>query len=166
VSFESDARRGPQMARSNTKAPRFAEGPSDADIMLVGQNPGQEEVKQGRPFVGRSGQYLNRVLQRNGLDRNTLYITAVVKEPTPGNRKPRADEINCWMPVLLDEIKRIKPQIIVLMGRVAWQTPRFAGIEYMETYHPAAAMRFPKARKRFEADMRKLKSKIRERGLD
>ena len=166
MSFESDVKRGPQMAWSNKNPPRFAEGPSDADIMLVGQNPGKEEVKQGRPFVGRSGQYLNKVLQRNGLDRNMLYITAAVKEPTPGNRKPRPDEINRWMPVLLDEIKRIKPQIIVLMGRVAWQTPRFKEIEYVETYHPAAAMRFPKARKRFEADMRKLKSKIRERGLD
>jgi uracil-DNA glycosylase len=166
VSFENDVKRGPQMARSNTKTPRFAEGPSDADIMLVGQNPGKEEVKQGRPFVGRSGQYLNRVLQYNGLDRNTLYITAAVKEPTPENRKPRADEIKRWTSVLLDEIKRINPRIIVLMGRVAWHTPRFKGIEYIETYHPAAAMRFPKARKRFEADMKRLKSKIRERGMD
>jgi len=154
------------MARSHKKALNFGEGPPDADIVLVGQNPGKEEVKQGRPFVGRAGQYLNEVLQHNDLDRSKLYITAVVKEPTPGNRKPRVDEINRWMPTLLEEIKRIKPRIVVLMGRVAWRTPRFGGIEYIETYHPAAAMRFPRARKRFEADMKKLKGKIRDGGLE
>jgi DNA polymerase len=125
--------------------------------MLVGQNPGREEVKQGRPFVGRAGQYLNRVLQKKGLDRSKLYITAAVKEPTPGNRKPKADEIKRWMPCLEAEIQRVKPDLIVLMGQVAWKTPRFEGIAYMETYHPAAAMRFPKIRDRFEKDMDKLK---------
>ena len=148
------------MGWSHKKAMNFGEGPEDADIMLVGQNPGKEEVKQGRPFVGMSGQYLNKILRRNGIDRDKLYITGVVKEPTPGNRKPREDEINRWMPTLLDEIKRIKPRIVVLMGRVAWRTPRFEGIEYLETYHPAAAMRFPRMRKKFEADMKKLKDKI------
>ncbi len=152
------------MTWPNVDAACFGEGPEDADIMLVGQNLGKEEVKQGRPFVGRSGQYLNKVLQQNGLDRSKLYLTGVVKEPTPGNRKPRADEISRWMPSLVAEIKQIKPKIIVLMGRVAWQTPRFEGIEYIETYHPAAAMRFPRAREKFEADMKKLKSKIEEKG--
>lgn len=147
------------MNDSGRDAMRFGEGPEDADIMLVGQNPGKEEVKQSRPFVGRSGQYLNEVLRQNGIDRSKLYLTGVVKEPTPGNRKPTTDEISRWMPSLVSEIKRIKPKIIVLMGRVAWQTPRFEGIEYIETYHPAAAMRFPKARKRFEADMALLKTK-------
>jgi uracil-DNA glycosylase family 4 len=147
------------MGWSHKKAMNFAEGPEDADIMLVGQNPGKEEVKQGRPFVGRSGRYLNKVLRHNGLERDGLYITAVVKEPTPGNRKPRVDEINRWMPTLLDEIKQIKPQIVVLMGRVAWRTPRFERIEYIETYHPAAAMRFPQMRKKFEADIKNSKIK-------
>ncbi len=147
------------MDDSNEDATRFGEGPEDAEVMLVGQNPGKEEVKQGRPFVGRSGQYLNEVLREYGIDRSKLYLTGVVKEPTPGNRKPTADEIRRWMPSLVSEIKRIKPEIIVLMGRVAWRTPRFEGIEYIETYHPAAAMRFPKARKRFEADMELVKTK-------
>lgn len=147
------------MDSSSQDAPRFGEGPEDAEIMLVGQNPGKEEVKQGRPFVGRSGQYLNEVLNKNDIDRSKLYLTGVVKEPTPGNRKPTADEIRRWMPSLVSEIKHIKPKIIVLMGRVAWRTPRFEGIEYIETYHPAAAMRFPKARKKFEADMGLLKTK-------
>lgn len=143
----------------------FGEGPQDADVMLVGQNPGKEEVKQGRPFVGRSGQYLNEVLRKNGLDRGKMYLTGVVKEPTPGNRKPSAGEINRWMPSLVAEIKQIKPAMVVLMGRVAWQTPRLKGIEYIQTYHPAAAMRFPKIRRKFEADMARLKDRMEEMGI-
>jgi uracil-DNA glycosylase family 4 len=70
------------------------EGPKDAAVMLVGQNPGREEIKQRRPFVGRAGQYVNKVLQKYGLDRDNLYLTGVVKEGTPRNRKPAAEEIN------------------------------------------------------------------------
>ncbi len=134
--------------------------------MLVGQNPGREEVTQGRPFVGRAGRYLNQVLQKYGLDRDNLYLTGVVKEGTPHNRKPTAREIERWRPSLEAEIKAVKPNIIVLLGRVAWKTPRFKGIEYMETYHPAAAMRFPKIRQKFEKDMQNLRHKMKHRGLD
>ncbi|MDZ7700504.1 MAG: uracil-DNA glycosylase [Deltaproteobacteria bacterium] len=141
------------------------EGPKGAEVMLVGQNPGREEVKQRRPFVGRAGQYLNKVLQQYGLDRGSLYLTGVVKEGTPHNRKPTAREINRWMPTLEAEIKTVKPALIVLMGRVAWKTPRFEGIDYMETYHPAAAMRFPKIREKFERDMGRLRQMIIQRGL-
>jgi uracil-DNA glycosylase len=143
------------------KGMQFAEGPGNAGVMLVGQNPGKEEVEQGRPFVGRSGQYLNKVLQKNGLDRKKLYVTSMVKEPTPGNRKPKAREIKRWMPCLEAEIKKMKPSVILLMGRVAWKTPRYDGIDYIETYHPAAAMRFPKIRKKFEKDIETLKHKMK-----
>ncbi|MFW6147235.1 MAG: uracil-DNA glycosylase [Thermodesulfobacteriota bacterium] len=154
------------MNSSNRKKPtRFGEGPQDADIMMVGQNPGKEEVKQGRPFVGRAGQYLNKVLEMNGLDRGKLFLTAVVKEPTPGNRKPKAKEIERWMPSLVAEIKEVKPEVIVLMGKVAWKTPRFQGIDYIETYHPAAGMRFPKIRKKFEKDIQKLTRKIKRENI-
>ena len=145
---------------------RFGEGPKGAAVMLVGQNPGKEEVKQGRPFVGRSGQYLNSVLEKYGLDRSRMYITGVVKEPTPGNRKPKAAEIKRWMPCLEAEITEVNPNVIVLMGRVAWKTPRFEGIDYIETYHPAAAMRFPKIKKTFEQDMKKLKRKMKAEHLE
>lgn len=132
------------------------EGPQSAEIMLIGQNPGREEAEQGRPFVGRSGKYLDTVLSKNNLDRHKLYITSVVKETTPRNRKPTAAEIESWMPYLLQEIGQVKPKIVVLMGAVAWKTPRLPGIEYIETYHPAAAMRFPRARERFEGDFERL----------
>jgi uracil-DNA glycosylase len=145
--------------------PRFSEGPRHARVMLVGQNPGREEVKQNRPFVGRAGKYLNKVLLKKGIDRAQLYLTSVVKEPTPANRKPTANEIKRWMPCLMSEIREVDPQIVVLMGRVAWETPRITQIEYMETYHPAAAMRFLKVREKFEKDMAMLRHKMKERSL-
>jgi uracil-DNA glycosylase len=149
-------------AKSSDGGLDYAEGPKDARVMLIGQNPGQKEVEQMRPFVGRSGKYLDRVLREKGIERKALYITAVVKEPTPGNRKPTAEEIKRWMPWLVREIEEVAPEIVVLMGKVAWETPRFAGIRYIETYHPAAAMRFPKVRRRFEDDMETLRRAIGE----
>lgn len=141
------------------------EGPVHAQVMLVGQNPGREEIKQGRPFVGRAGQYLNTVFQKYGLDRNQLYLTGVVKEGTPHNRKPTAQEIKRWMPSLEAEIQAVNPEIIVLMGRVARKAPRYQNIEYIQTYHPAAAMRFPKIRQKFERDMSRLRKTMKQRGL-
>jgi DNA polymerase len=136
---------------------RFAEGPENAAVMLIGQNPGREEVAQNRPFVGRSGKYLDGVLQKKGIDRKQLYLTCVVKEPTPGNKKPSVEQIARWLPCLEKEIKKIQPRIIVLMGKIAWHTPRIQGVEYIETYHPAAAMRFPKIKQPFERDIETLR---------
>jgi len=154
-----------EMASKRDERTMRGEGPKRAAVMLVGQNPGREEIKKRRPFVGKAGQYLNNVLKQYGLDRGSLYLTAVVKEGTPHNRKPTAREINRWMPSLEAEIKTVKPDIIVLMGRVAWKTPRFEGIDYMETYHPAAAMRFPDIREQFETDMARLRQMMKQRGL-
>ncbi len=128
--------------------------------MLIGQNPGKEEVKQGRPFVGKAGKFLDEILRQKGIDRKGLFITNVVKEPTPDNRKPTAREIEYWIPYLEQEITRVSPRVIVLMGTVAWKTPRIEGIKYLETYHPAAAMRFSKARKRFEEDFENLRTLV------
>lgn len=154
VSYYTVLKKGSEAKLSKEIVP--GEGPSSAKVMLIGQNPGKEEVKQGKPFVGRSGKYLNRLLIENNIDRSKLYIASVVKQPTPQNRKPTEQEISYWMPYLVDEIMRINPKTIFLMGEVAWKTPRFEGIKYVETYHPAAAMRFPKAKERFERDFRKL----------
>jgi uracil-DNA glycosylase len=122
------------------------EGPLNAEIMLIGQNPGSEEAKRGRPFVGKSEKYLDTVLRKNNVDRSKLYITNVVKEMTPGNRRPTAQEIRYWMPYLLGEIRQVEP--------------RLKAIEYIETYHPAAAMRFPRTREKFESDFEKLKDEV------
>ena len=103
------------------------EGPSKARVMLIGQNPGAEEDNTGRPFVGRCGKFLNTVLSKNGIDRSELFITSVVKHKSPGNRKPKQDELSACMPYLDCQISLIKPEIIVLMGAVAWQIPASKG---------------------------------------
>jgi len=133
------------------------EGPLHAKMMLVGQNPGAEEDKTGKPFVGRAGKFLNKVLAQNGINREELFVTNIVKHVTPRNRKPLPDEIAACAPYLEAQIKAVKPKIVVLMGTVAWQAPRVEGVKYIETYHPSAAMRFTKMRKKFEKDFCVLK---------
>ena len=133
------------------------EGPSNAKVMLVGQNPGEEEDRTGKPFVGRGGKFLNTILDKNDIKRERLFITNVVKHKTPNNRKPNIAEIQACMPYLIKQIKEIEPEIVVLLGKVAWQTPRMESIEYIETYHPAAAMRFPVIREKFEQDFKTLR---------
>src|SRR5512137_163189 len=78
------------------------EGPANARLMLVGQNPGKEEDRTGRPFVGRTGKFLNHVLSEHGLEREGIFITSVVKHCTPKNRKPKPDEVEACMPYLVD----------------------------------------------------------------
>jgi DNA polymerase len=134
------------------------EGPANAKVMLVGQNPGAEEDKTGRPFVGRAGQYLNKILEKNDLVRKKMFITSVVKHKSPNNRKPTNEEIESCLPFLIEQIGIIAPKIIVLLGNVAQKIPREEKITYLETYHPAAAMRFPRFRKKFEIDFKKLAS--------
>ena len=136
------------------------EGPPDAEVMLVGQNPGAEEDKVGRPFVGRAGKFLNRMLTENGVDREAVFVTNIVKHLTPQNRKPLPDEIEACVPYLVAQVELVKPRIVVLMGKVAWQAPRATGVKYVETVHPSAAMRFTKMRKRFEEDFAALAKRL------
>jgi DNA polymerase len=139
------------------------EGAADAKIMLIGQNPGTEEDKTGRPFIGKSGKFLNTVLKRNGINRDSIFITNIVKHKTPGNRVPLKDEISACKVYILEQMKLIKPRIAVLMGTLASkETPKLENAEYIKTLHPAAAMRFPKIRKKFESDF-KLVKRIMER---
>jgi DNA polymerase len=136
------------------------EGPPNAEIMIVGQNPGTEEDRTGKPFVGRAGKFLNAMLNKIGVEREELFITNIVKHMTPQNRKPLLDETAACIPYLVAQVNEIKPKIVVLMGAVAWQVPRNEGVAYVETYHPSAAMRFPKMRKKFEEDLRVLKGHV------
>lgn len=134
----------------------FGEGNLNAKIMLIGQNPGAEEKRLGRPFVGKSGKYLNKILEKNKIKRKDLYITSVVNLNTPKNRKPNKKEINFFMPYIIQKVKIINPKIVVLMGTVAWKIPKIGGIKYIKTYHPAAAMRFSKMREKFKKDFEML----------
>ncbi|WP_436346463.1 uracil-DNA glycosylase [Natronorubrum sp. FCH18a] len=101
-------------------------GPLSADVMLVGEAPGEQEVTQGEPFVGQAGQQLDRTLEAIGSDRRELYITNLVKVRPPENRDPYVDEIEAWWPVLEAEIARVDPSVIVPMGS-------FATSEILET---------------------------------
>ena len=125
------------------------EGPLHAKLMLIGQNPGAEEDKIGKPFVGRAGKFLNKVLAENGINREEIFVTNIVKHVTQQNRKPLPDEVEACLPYLMTQINEIKPKMIVLMGAVAWQTPRVEGVDYFEIYHPSATMRFNKMRTKF-----------------
>ena len=137
------------------------EGPADAKVMLVGQNPGAEEDKVGRPFIGRAGKFLNKVLAENGIDRREVFVTNIVKHTSPLNRKPLPDEIEACVAYLVAQVELVRPRIVVLMGAVAWKAPRtVAGVEYVETVHPSAAMRFTKMRKRFLEDFAALKTRL------
>ncbi|MGZ4850369.1 MAG: uracil-DNA glycosylase [Candidatus Bathyarchaeia archaeon] len=133
------------------------EGPQNAKLVLVGQNPGKEEDATGKPFVGRAGKFLNKTLAENGIKREETYITNIVKHVTPNNRKPLPDEIEACKPYLETQLETIKPKTVVLMGVVAAETPRLQGIEYVEMVHPSAAMRFTKMRKKFMDDFKRLK---------
>ncbi|MBI4148068.1 uracil-DNA glycosylase [Candidatus Woesearchaeota archaeon] len=140
------------------------EGPARARIMVVGQAPGAEEDKSGRPFVGRSGKFLVTTLQKLGLSRKDVFMTSVVKHFPPKNRVPRADEISACFPYLERQLLLVAPRTVVLLGNVALRAlhhhPLLKNKNVILTVHPSAAMRFPAMRKKFEADMMRLKRVI------
>ncbi len=136
------------------------EGPSNAKVMLIGQNPGEEEDKVGRPFVGRTGKYLDRVLEAHGIDRKRIFITGIVKHKSPHNRAPFVDEVAACVPYLVAQMDQIDPDVVLLMGKTALQTPRREGILFIETVHPSAAMRFPKMREKFEKEIAALAKRM------
>jgi DNA polymerase len=136
------------------------EGNPHAKIFLIGQAPGAEEDKTGRPFVGRAGTFLTEQLKKIGIQRKEVFITSVVKHYPPGNRMPTKDEVNACLPYLLEQIELVKPEVVVLMGNLAQSLknqPVLQGRKVIETPHPAAAMRFPTLRKQFETTIALLK---------
>jgi uracil-DNA glycosylase len=130
------------------------EGDSNAEIMFVGEAPGQQEDLQGKPFVGAAGRFLNEMLEGIGLKREDVFITNIVKYRPPGNRDPLPEEITECLPFLLRQIEIIKPKLVVFLGRHAMgvflpglriseahgQPKRKNGQVYLPLYHPAAAL--------------------------
>ncbi len=141
----------------------FGEGNPKAKLVFVGEGPGRDEDIQGRPFVGRAGKLLTKIIAAMGLTREDVYICNVVKCRPPDNRNPEADEVAACEPFLLKQIRTISPEVIVCLGSVATslllklKSPRMADMrgqfhEYgnsklMITYHPAALLRNPGFRK-------------------
>ena len=138
------------------------EGNPNARIMFVGEGPGADEDAQGRPFVGRAGQLLDKIIAACGLKRSDVYIGNILKCRPPGNRDPRADEIISCLPYLQRQIEIINPEIIVALGAHAAKTllnttqsigrlrgqflDYYTGIDrpptkLMATYHPAYLLR-------------------------
>jgi uracil-DNA glycosylase family 4 len=146
------------------------EGPEDADIMFIGEGPGFHEDRQGRPFVGAAGNYLEELLEKIHIKREEVYITNVVKCRPPGNRDPQADEIDACRPYLDQQIALIRPRLIVTLGRFSMQRyfpsasisrihgqpKRVGSVIYYPMFHPAAALHQPRWRSLLEEDIVKI----------
>jgi DNA polymerase len=138
-----------------------AEGPKNARVVIIGEAGGKTEKLLGRPFVGKSGQFLIQHLAKIGLKRNDVYLTNVVKEYCHG--RPSPAKIRKYAPHFRKELLGLRPKVVILLGVTARKnTPRDSRSIYLELPHPAAARRFPKARKLFLAGMQKLKKIIKE----
>ncbi|HOC94613.1 MAG TPA: uracil-DNA glycosylase [Candidatus Cloacimonadota bacterium] len=134
----------------------YGEGNPDAIAMLIGEGPGEQENLSGRPFVGRAGDLLTKMLAAIEIKREDVYICNIVKCRPPGNRNPENPEREACLPYLLEQIEIIQPKLIMMLGLVAAQTllqtrqpmqelhtvtHEFMGIPSYVTYHPASLLR-------------------------
>ena len=156
----------------------FGVGPRDAEVMCIGEGPGENEDLQGEPFVGRAGKLLDDMLELIDLDRKTnVYIANIVKCRPPQNRDPLNTEQDACIGYLRNQVALIRPRIIVCLGRVAamrliredfkisrehGQWLEKAGVQMTALYHPAAILRDPSKRPDTFQDLKSLQTKIRE----
>ena len=155
----------------------FGVGPQDAEVMFVGEGPGENEDLQGEPFVGAAGKFLDEMLSIIDLGRENCYITNIVKCRPPRNRDPMQTEQDACIGFLRAQTKLIQPKIIVCLGRIAAMRiikPDFkitrehgqwfekSGIQMMAVYHPAALLRDPRRRPETFEDFKSLQQKINE----
>lgn len=153
------------------------EGDPRAKVMFIGEGPGRDEDLQGRPFVGRSGELLTRMLKAIDLEREQVYICNVVKCRPPQNRNPEADEAEACLNYLRAQVALVRPKIIVLLGKVAcrytlgqeisvmrehgrWYERK--GVWFMPTFHPSALLRDPSKKRDAWEDFQKLRQKLDE----
>ncbi len=149
----------------------FGEGNEKATLMLIGEGPGYDEDVQGRPFVGKAGQLLTKILQSINLPREEVYIANIIKCRPPQNRNPEPDEIQSCSPFLMKQISVIQPKIICALGTFSAQTLLktetkitalrgklfdLEGIKVMPTYHPAFLLRNPDKKREVWEDMKKI----------
>lgn len=156
----------------------FGEGPPDADIFCIGEGPGRDEDLTGRPFVGRSGQLLDKILAACGFNRKEhVFIGNIVKCRPPNNRAPLPEERSMCLPYLLQQIELVNPKIIILLGATAlnglldpklkitqvrgnwieWQ-----GRWVMPVFHPSALLRNPNLKRPTWEDFKKVVTRYRE----
>lgn len=149
----------------------FGDGSPNAELVFVGEAPGYHEDKQGIPFVGDSGNLLNKMIEAMGLQRETVYICNVLKCRPPNNRNPAPDEIQRCSPFLYKQLEAISPRAIVTLGRFASQSllqtemsmgkmrgrwHDWRGVPVMPTFHPAYLLRTPEDKRLAWEDLQKV----------
>ncbi len=150
----------------------FGEGNPKAELMVVGEAPGADEDASGRPFIGRAGQLLTKMMEAIHYKREDIYIANIIKCRPPGNRNPERDEVEMCSPFLYRQIAVIKPRLIVTLGNPSTQGllntkqgittlrghfhdyPRIEGIKVMPTFHPAYLLRSPDKKKETWEDLK------------
>ncbi len=159
----------------------FSDGNPSAKIMIIGEGPGANEDKEGKPFVGRAGKLLDKMLDSIKLNRKNVYISNVVNFRPPQNRKPTDEEIKRYLPFLERHIEIIKPSILLLLGSTAlnaiigneiviskargkWLKKKIGKIEttVIASFHPAFLMRQPEQKKYAWEDLKMIRKKISE----
>lgn len=150
----------------------FGIGNPQAKVMFVGEAPGREEDLQGKPFVGRAGQLLEKILGAINFQREEVYIGNVLKCRPPENRDPLPEEVEKCEPYLLKQIEIIKPEIICALGRISAQVllktklplnqlrgkfHDYHGTKFLVTYHPAALLRYPQYKRQTWEDVKLLR---------
>jgi DNA polymerase len=159
----------------------FGAGNADADLMFVGEAPGQQEDLQGLPFVGRAGKLLDQLLEEVGFERGDVFITNVLKSRPPGNRDPQPEEIDACKPYLHKQVALIEPRVICTLGNFATklltrsqrgitsvhgrpQVHELGGraVRVYPIYHPAAALRSTKVLEELRDDFRRLPELLQE----
>jgi uracil-DNA glycosylase family 4 len=157
----------------------FSDGNLDSSIMIIGEGPGANEDKEGKPFVGRAGKLLDKMLEAIKLNRKNVYISNVVNFRPPMNRKPTDKEIRRYLPFLSKHIEIINPKILLLLGSTAlnaligdeiviskargkWINKKIgdANPEIIASFHPAFLMRQPEQKKYAWEDLKMIKKKI------
>jgi len=149
----------------------FGEGNEKATLMFIGEGPGYDEDVQGRPFVGKAGQLLTKIIQSINLSREEVYIANIIKCRPPQNRNPEPDEIQNCHPFLMKQISVIQPKIICALGTFSAHTLlktdakitalrgklyNLEGIKVIPTYHPAFLLRNPEKKREVWEDMKKI----------
>ncbi len=153
----------------------FGTGNPHPDLVFVGEGPGEEEDIQGKPFVGRAGQLLTKMIEAMGLRREDVYIANIVKCRPPKNRNPEPDEISACSPFLVAQLYALKPKVICTLGTFATQTllnteekisklrgkfHLYHGVKVMPTYHPAYLLRNPVEKKTVWEDIQTIMKEL------
>ena len=163
------------LSKSRTNAVP-GEGPENAQIMFIGEAPGFHEDREGRPFVGASGKYLDELLGVIGMKREDVYICNVIKCRPPQNRDPQPNEMDTCRPYLEKQIELIKPKVIITISRFAmarWffdkkiseihgKPKRFGDLVVLPMYHPAAALHQPSLKRVLEEDFKRIPQILKE----